>query len=141
MADHPVTLRVPDHVYEGARQIAQATSQPIEQVLVRRLEEAFADPLPNLPPDEIAELEAFKQLSDDTLRSIAREQMPRSIQDRMQFLGNRNSLGTITVQEREEYTQYVEQGDRLMLRKAWAAGILAKRGHKISADDLAGLDD
>jgi hypothetical protein len=141
MADHPVTLTVPEHVYESALEIAEATAQAVEQVLARRLEEAFADPLPRLPVDEAAELAAFRSLSDDTLRSIAREQMARLVQERMVYLGDRQSRGTITPEERQEYTRLVEQGDRLMLRKAWAAGILMDRGHKIGADDMAAPDE
>jgi hypothetical protein len=141
MADHPVTLTVPEHVYENARHIAEATAQPVEQVLARRLEEAFSDSTPGLPPDETAELAAFKYLSDDTLRSIAREQMARSVQERMVYLGDRQSRGTITPEELQEYTRLVEQGDRLMLRKAWAAGILMDRGHKIGVDDMAAPDE
>src|SRR4051794_29547065 len=101
MSDHPVTLAVPEHIYDRARQIAQSTAQPLEQVLIRRLEEAFAE-LPELPPDEQAELAAFNYLSDDTLRAIAREQMPHARQERMQGLMGRNSLGTISASEREE---------------------------------------
>lgn len=141
MADHPIMLTVPEYVYENARQIAEAIDQPVEQVMVRRLAEAFSEPLPTLPSDERAELAAYRLLSDDTLRSIAREQMPRSVQERVQVLGDRHSRGTITSDEREEYIGLVEQGERLMLRKAWAAGILMDRGHPISADDMAAPDE
>jgi hypothetical protein len=135
--DHTVTLRVPDHIYEEARQVAQATAQSIEQVLTRRLEDAYTT-LSKLLPDEQAELAALHYLSNDTLRSITREQMPHSTQDRIQGLGDRNSRGIITTDEFEEYTTLVEQGERLMLRKAWAAGVLMERGFKITADDMAG---
>ncbi len=80
---------------------------------------------------------AFRLLSDDTLRSIAREQMSRSKQERMIYLGDRNSRGNITSEEFNEYSSLVEQGERLMLRKAWAAGVLMDRGYKIIGDDLA----
>lgn len=135
MTDYSITLHVPDYIYERARIIAEATAQPVEQVLTARLEHAFDDraDLSFLPPDEQSELAAFKQLSDDTLRSIAREQLPRAIQERMQHLGNRNSQGSITPDEYTEYARLVEQGERLMLRKAWAAQILMDRGHHITA--------
>ncbi len=67
--------------------------------------------------------------------------MPRSVQERMQVLGDRHSRGTTTPEEHVEYARLVEQGERLMLRKAWAAGILMDRGHQIAADDMAAPDD
>jgi hypothetical protein len=140
MTEHPVTLAVSDYVYNRARKIAEATSQPVEQVLARQLEESFSD-LAVLPSDEQAELAALKYLSDDTLRAMAREQMPHSRQERMHSLLDRNSTGTITPDEQQELSQLVDQGDRLMLRKAWAADILMDRGYKITAKDMTVEDE
>jgi hypothetical protein len=92
--------------------------------------------LPQLPSDEEAELIAFKFLSDDTLRNIAREQMVETLQERMQVLMTRNNMGTIIGAEYDELANLVERGQRLTLRKAWAAGILMERGHSITGDDL-----
>ena len=52
MSHHAITLPVPDYIYDRARRIAEGTSQPIEAVLVRQLENAFAEPLPALEPGE-----------------------------------------------------------------------------------------
>ena len=140
MSDHPVTLAVPEHIYDRARQIAKATSQPLEQVLIKRLEESFTE-LSELQPDEQAELSAFKLLSDDTLRAISREQMSHARQEQMQRLMDRNSLGAITDHERQVLTELVKQGDRLTLRKAWAANVLMDRGYKITAQDMMAEDE
>ncbi|MHB8626975.1 MAG: hypothetical protein ACYDEO_12315 [Aggregatilineales bacterium] len=94
MTDHVVMLSVSEQAYEHARQIAQANAQPIEQVLQRRLEESLS--VPPLSPDEAAELSAFKLLSDDTLWTIAAEQMPGAPQARMLTLMDKNTFGTIT---------------------------------------------
>ncbi len=140
MTDYSVTLTVPDYVYDRARKIAEATAQPVEQVIRRQIEEAFSEPLPVLPPDEEAELAALAQLSDDALWTIAREQMPTDLQARMQTLMDRNNLGTITGAERRELETLVGRGDRLMLRKAEASAILTRRGYPITPKDLAGPD-
>ncbi len=140
MTEHPVTLAVSDYVYNRARQIAEATAQPVEQVLARQLQESFTE-LSVLPPEEQAELAALKYLSDDTLRAMAREQMPRSRQERTQKLLDLNSTEKITSDEQQELARLVEQGDRLMLRKAWAADILMDRGYKITADDMTAEDE
>lgn len=122
------TLTIPEEVYSRARRIADETAQPVEQILIDHLKN-LPDPLPALPPDEQEELNALKHLSDDALWTIAREQMPQDIQDKMQILMDKNSLGTINDAEYAELEKSVERGNRLMVRKAEAAGILMARGH------------
>lgn len=137
MSDHPVTVTLPEALYAPIRKIAEAKSQTVEHVLIEQLQSVMSVELPHLPPDEESELVAFKFLSDDTLRNIAHEQMPSRIQEHMQSLMDRNTLGTITAPEYEELSQLVERGQRLTLRKAWAAGVLMERGYSISGDDFA----
>jgi hypothetical protein len=86
MSHYSVTLPVPDDIYDCVRRIAEGTSRSIEAVLLQQLKDAFAGPLPNLAPEEQRELEALAFLSDDTLWTIAREQMPEDRQVRMHTL-------------------------------------------------------
>jgi len=137
MSDYPVTTTVPDYVYERIHAIAEATAQPVEQVVRERLTAAFAEPLPTLPPDEQAELEALQHLSDDTLWTIAAEQMPAEPQARLQNLMDRNSEGALTVQENAEFAVLIERGQHLTVRKAEAAALLTRRGFKVTPKDLA----
>jgi hypothetical protein len=136
MSDYAITLSVPDHIYERARQIAESTAQPVENVLLEQLESAFAAPLPKLPPDEQQELDALVHLSDDALWTIAREQMTAPKQARMQTLMDANTHGAITPTEYDELSGLVDQGQRLMLRKAQAAALLTARGHQVTPDDM-----
>ena len=122
------TLTVPEEVYSRARRIAEETAQPVEQVLLAHLKN-LPEPLPVLPPDEQEELEALQHLSDDALWTIAREHMPEDVQERLQVLMDKHSLGTIRDEEYQELEGYVARGNRLMVRKAAAAGILMERGH------------
>ncbi len=133
MVDYQVTLRVSPTVYEQAQRIAAQTAQPLEQVLEARLDSSFDA----LPIDEQTELAAFRQLADDTLLGMVGEQMPHALNERMITLGERTSHGLITLDEAAEYAVLVERGNRLLLRKAWAANILMDRGHKLSASDFA----
>lgn len=119
------TLTVPDEMVKAAQQIAETTSQPLEVVLLSRLKSAL--PLPPLPPDEEAELQALHYLSDDALWTIAREQMPDEQQAQMQTLMDKNSLGTISPDEYPTLEDLVDRGQRLMLRKSEAAAILTRR--------------
>jgi hypothetical protein len=131
------TLPIPDDVYQRARQIAEETSQPIDRVMIDYLRTLSA-PLPVLPPDEEAELDAMKHLSDDTLWTIAREQMAAALQEQMQSLMDGNSRGTLTTEERNTLENLVERGQRLMLRKSEAAALLTQRGYRVTPEDMAG---
>lgn len=141
MSDYPVTLPVPDYVYDRARKIAEATEQPIEAVLVQQLEAAFSAPLPTLPPDEQAELDALTQFSDEALWTIAREQMPASKQMRLQILMDANNKGTLLETEQDEFDHLIEQGQRLMLRKAQAAALLTERGYTVKPQDMTAANE
>ncbi len=134
MADQ-IVLVLPEDIAARARQIAETTSQPVEQVLIDYLKTLSA-PLPELPPAEQAELDALHQLSDDALWTIAREQMPTEVQARAHELMDKQSFGTVPDEEQAELERLVERGDRLMLRKAEAAAILRNRGYPFTQKDF-----
>jgi hypothetical protein len=125
MADQ-IVLVLPDDIAARARLIAETTSRPVEEVLIDYLKTLSA-PLPVLPPDEQAEIDALHHLSDDALWTIAREQMPDDVQARAHELLDKNSMDTISDQEQTELERLIDRGDRLMLRKAEAAAILRDR--------------
>jgi hypothetical protein len=133
MSDYVLT--VPEEVYARARQIAEDTSQLVDEVMIEYLR-TLSTPLPTLPPDEEAELDALKNLSDDALWTIAREQMSDDLQVRMQDLMDKNSIGTITSDEYTELEGLVERGQQLMVRKSEAAALLTQRGYKVTPKDM-----
>lgn len=130
-----IVLTIPEDISARARQIAETTEQPVEQVLIEHLK-TLSSPLPELPSEDQAELEALHHLSSDALWTIAREQMPETAQNRAHELMSKNSRGIITDEERAELEALVERSDRLMLRKAEAASILTKRGYAFTQRDF-----
>ncbi len=137
MSKHAVTLPVPDHVYDQAHRIAEERSISVEAVLLRHLEEAFADSLPRLPADEQRELDALTRLCDDALWTIARERLPKSRQMRMATLMDANSRGQLDRVQRLELEELVAQGQRLSLRKAQAAALLTERGQAVTPEEMS----
>jgi hypothetical protein len=132
MSDYILTI--PEDIYTRARQIAEDTSQAIDQVIIEHLKNLPL--MPSLPPDEEAELAALKHLSDDALWTIAREQMPSDLQLQMQTLMDKNSRGTIAPEEYAQLEVLVERGQKLMLRKSEAAALLVQRGYKVTPQDM-----
>jgi hypothetical protein len=134
MADQ-ILLTIPSDILRRAQQIAESTELPVEQVLVDHLK-TLAAPLPTLPPEVQAELDALHNLSDDALWTIAREQMPVDVDARAHKLMDKNNHGEISDREAAELDALVERADRLMLRKAEAAEILRARGHQFKQSDF-----
>lgn len=59
----------------------------------------------------------------------------------MQILMDANNHGMITDAEYAELSTYVERGNRLMVRKAEAAGILMERGYPFTQQDFKPRDE
>ena len=135
-----ITLTLPEDISARVRQIAETTSQPVEQIVLDHLK-SLSIQLPPLPPDDQAELDALYHLSDDALWTIAREQVPEDAQARAHTLMDRNSRGTITDAEADELEKLVQRADRVMLRKAEAAAILKKRGFAFLQKDFRPQDE
>jgi hypothetical protein len=102
-----------------------------QQVVLKALHHATQPPS-EIALEERAELEALPFLSDDALRTIAAEQMPSAIQERMAWLMDQNTQGRLSQLEQQELSAYVERGNRLLLRKAKAASLLVQRGQLFS---------
>jgi hypothetical protein len=134
MSDY--TISIPDKLYERARRVAQQTSRNVDDVLRSWLEAVSVEPSFDLPEGEYNELKAMAQLSDDTLWTIAREQLPKAVQAKMTILMTNNTQGIITDTEYAELVTLVERGNRLTLRKAHAMKYLTQRGYSITLDDL-----
>jgi hypothetical protein len=134
MADY--LLSIPETLYAKAREVAAQTARPVDEVLRARLEASFTENALDLSDDEQKELQALVYLADDTLWTIAREQMPLPKQSHMQLLMTKNSDGSITEAEYLDLAQLVDQGQRLMLRKAAAMKLLLDRGYQITLDNL-----
>lgn len=131
---------ISNRVYEKAQRMANQLSQPVDDLIQNKLESLLDQPIIDLPADELAELQAMVYLSDDTLWTIAREQMQPDLQKRMSALMNKNSEGTITSEEYNELSSLVERGERLMLRKAEAMKLLLERGYSVTLAELEPVD-
>jgi hypothetical protein len=134
MSEHMISI--PNTLYEKAQHLAQQTSQSVDDVICTRLEGALDQPMLDLPSDERAELQAMSYLSDDTLWTIAREQMQPELQNLLSQLMDKNSTGAISEEEFRDLSELVERGQRLTLRKAQAMKLLLDRGYSVSLDEL-----
>lgn len=135
------TISIPDSLYQKAQQIAQQKSVSVDEVIRTRLEGALDQTFFDLPKDEKEELKAMAYLSDDTLWTIAREQMQPALAKRISELLTRNQRGAISTAEYKELEELVERGDKLTLRKSQAMKYLSERGYTISLGALKASDE
>lgn len=128
-----VTLELPENLYIRLQQIAQATRQPLNDVLVHAVQVGSPPSWEDAPALYQADLAALDRLDDNALWRIVRSMKTETAEEaeRYQLLLDKNAKGLITDGERQELTALRLEGDRFMLRKAHAAALLRWRGHFI----------
>ncbi len=127
-----ITLQVPPSLYRLARQTADVTSKPVEQVLADVL--AAASPLSDdLPPDLQKKLDALALLNDEALLELARKTIPAAKRRRYDQLLEKNSSGTLTQNERAQLSALRRESELLTLKKAHAYALLKWRGYALPA--------
>jgi len=128
MSDYVLT--VPKEIVERAQVIAARDARSVDDVLIGYLER-IAPEAELLDAEEEAELAAMKWLSDDLLWTLARERISPEIEDEMQSLMDKNSLGTISGREYRRLEELVDRSGRITLRKGCAMAHLHQRGHDL----------
>jgi hypothetical protein len=128
---HPVlTVELPEDVYERVRRAAKGMNQPVEKALAD-IVRAATPSLEKVPTEYRAELESLEDLGDDELLTISRSRLAPARQRRMQVLLDKNQRGELTDRERRAMAELRSAGDRLMLRRSYAALLLKYRGHRL----------
>lgn len=131
------TVTISENLFTKAQFLAESSSQSVDEIIQKLLTESLDQPRLALPQDEQTELKALSYLTDTTLFTIVREQMPETLQAQMQKLMDKNNQSTLTDTEQQTLTHLVEDGQRLMLRKAEALKLLISRGHTVTLDSFA----
>ncbi len=127
----PVTLQLPESIYERVRRTAEATQRPVEEVLIKTIEAVMPPSVDDLPLSYREEFISMESLSDDELLRVAESVMPPAQQRRYSLLLRKNQSGTLTEKEREQLAQLGAEARKSTLRKSHAYAILKWRGHRI----------
>ena len=126
-----VTLDLPESIYIRLQQAAQATKQPLDQVILRAVQMGSPPGWDDIPAEYQADVAALERLDDGSLWRIARSRQTNVDFDRYQDLLDKNREGTISDAERQELRDLRAESDLFMLRKAHSAALLQWRGHSI----------
>jgi hypothetical protein len=133
MMTHPLTVELPEPIFQQLSRLAQLTQQPLELLVLQSIT-GNLPPLPDRSPAALQpELLKMQTLGEQELLTIAHSQILESLQQNHLDLLEKNSAGTLTTQEQEELHQLGIQADTLMLRKAYAWALLRWHGHPVPA--------
>jgi len=130
MPSQTITLDLPDHLYQAANRLAQATQRPLREVLQDTLAHALP-PLDDALPEEADVLAHMSSLDDPTLWQASRATMPEGQQDELRTLLDAQGEGDITPEQAERLQELMEEYGRLLVRQAHAWLLLARRGYRV----------
>ncbi len=128
-----VTLTLPEATYERARETARAADRSLEEVLVQSIVISLPPLEEDIPSSLRAELAALPLLSDAELWTIARSTMNSEQQAHLQALAGAQKHRPLTPVEQSALARLMNEAERVMLRKAEAYRLLARRGYTVFA--------
>ncbi|MEM8642684.1 MAG: hypothetical protein AAGG51_28280 [Cyanobacteria bacterium P01_G01_bin.54] len=119
----PITLNLPDSVYQQAQQLAESRRQEITEVLSETLALLLPPPLPELTlPSEIT------QASDEELLEMTELQLAPWDDARLSALLDRQQAGQLTAAEQPELARLMALYKTGLLKKAQALNAAVQRG-------------
>ncbi len=130
MTTQTITLRLPEPLYRSARQVAEATKQPLEVILTDSIARTLP-PLDDVSPAEAIELAKLASLDDASLWQEARATMKSVEQATMHELLDRQGANELASVEHARLQDLLDVYGRLMVRKAHAYLLLARRGYRV----------
>jgi len=131
MAHRMVTVALPDALYERARETATTASISLEQALTQFIALSLPVLEDDLPAAMRSELAALPLMSDAELWRIANGMMSEAQQHRLESFAEQKKRSALTAAEQAALTRLMEQAQHLMLRKAEAYRLLARRGYNV----------
>jgi predicted transcriptional regulator len=131
MTTQRVTIELPEAIFHRFVQIAEATQQPLEDLIAQSVVSNLPPSAENAPLEMRAELMEMQTFNVDELLAIAQTQADAVQHEHHVKLLEKNQAGLMSPEEQNELTNLRLKADRLMLRKAYAWSILRWKGCKV----------
>jgi hypothetical protein len=133
-------VTLPEALYERAKETAEASARSLEEVVAQSLALSLPGLERDLPSDIRLELAALPLLSDTELEDIAQSTMDEEQQARLEALAALRKQRPLTPAEESTLAHLMDEAQRVMLRKAEAYRMLARRGHAVFSPPDASPD-
>lgn len=131
MVVETVTLKLPENLYRRLVSHADATSRPLEDVILHALTVGSPPIWEDVPAEYQATLAEMDRLDDETLWGIVTGHKTVAEMARYDELLEQNKQDKMSESERSELNKLRSEADQFMLRKAHAAAVLRWRGHAV----------
>jgi hypothetical protein len=137
MSGRTIAVTLPEVLYERVKITAEASARSLEDVCAQSIALSLPELERDLPPKVQSELAALSLRSDAELQSITHSHMSEEQQERLETLAEVQKQRPLTAAEESTLTHLMEEAERLMLRKAEAYRLLARRGHPVFSSSEA----
>ncbi|ETW92467.1 MAG: hypothetical protein ETSY1_43500 [Candidatus Entotheonella factor] len=134
MTVQTIHIQLPDEMYQRFWQVAHATNQPLEEVVLQTIRGNLPPSLDDLDPKLHSIIADLQQLSDDRLWTIAKEEGPPELWHRHQELLQKAHDDDLTASEMQELETLREATDRQIIRRSYALALLKWHGHTLPTD-------
>jgi hypothetical protein len=131
MSGRTITVTLPEVLYERVKITAEASARSVEEVCTQSIALSLPELEGDLPSAVRAELAVLPLLSDAELEHIAYGRMREEDQTQLEMLAEVQKQRSLTAAEETLLAQLLEEAQHLMLRKAEAYRLLARRGHAV----------
>jgi hypothetical protein len=125
MSQQPVTVELPDDLYERIQQAAEESNRSVETVLVESLNLLFGE------PSSDPNISALKDYSDEQLWAVVYKRLPWTQSERLRELSAQNKQSLLTNVELRELETLLELVDTQMLMRSEALLRLKERGRDV----------
>ncbi|MCO5186420.1 MAG: hypothetical protein M9941_17010 [Anaerolineae bacterium] len=129
MSLQTITINLPQSLFQSAEKIAQITQRPLDEVVRDSLTHTLP-PLDDVAAEDMEMLARLSTLDDTALWRKAEQQLTSAEQDEMQQLLERQSSDSLQQEESERLAALMDEYGRLLVQKAHAWLLLARRGYK-----------
>jgi predicted transcriptional regulator len=130
MAMQTVTIELPEAIYRAATRIAQATRRPLAAVLQEGIQHSLP-PLDDLPAEEAEALAQLSILPDAELWRIGASLLSNQEQNELNELLEQQREGELLPPAQERLQWLLDEYGRLLVKKAHAWLLLARRGYHV----------
>ena len=131
MPSRTITVNLPEPLYERARETAATSSLSVEDALTQFIALSLPALENDLPPEIRSELAAMPLRSDAELWQIANSPMDEKRQSLLEIFAELKKKRALTEAEQAELAHLMDEAHRVMLHKAEAYRLLARRGHAV----------
>lgn len=126
-----ITVTLPDAIYVRIQEAANATAMTQDEVLTQSVALTLPELEVDLPDELRTEFRAMSLANDAKLWEVAHSQMDKKRQRQLEQLANLQKERALTLGEQTTLSRLFNEAELVMLRKAEAFAVLARRGYKV----------